>query len=531
MTHIDELSYLRYLDGQLASNRAREVEEHTRACFECSKRYDALKHETAFLRSALLEADEPLPKQFETAPSEELSWAWLSVLGLAGFGMYMLWEWVLTPWWQGLQTVGVGQQTLLSILLFRGLLWEGWSTMAERAIQGLILILLTAVLATMVHWGSRLRRTWSRMMVTLALVAVFPLTASAAEIESDRDHYVLPEGEVIANDLIVVAETVRIAGIIEGDLIAAAQSVTVTGRVGGDVLAAVQKLHVDGRVDGNVRAAAEFIDLKGFIARNVTVVGESVELHADAVVDGSFTSASEKNSLDGQVGRDLIVFAGKSRINGRVGGTARLAGGAISIGPNSEIGGDVRIFAGKDPEISEEANLASEPEIEIFKETPEYASPGAYLWPIVFWAAAFVYGLVIFLVLPRFFFGVLNRMQRYGLSIGIGAAALVAVPVTATIITLTLVGFPVGILLFVAYVAAVYSAQVFVGAWLGRKLLGLPVGKGDAIGRLALGLALIHVVKQVPFVGSLANLAVCLWGLGALTLYFFEPRATETATA
>ena len=531
MTHTDELTYLRYVDGQLASTRARDVEEHTRACFECSKKFEALKHETALLRSVLMEADEPLPKQFETAPSEELSWAWLSVLGLAGFGLYMLWEWVLTPWWQGLQSVGVGEQTLLSILLFRGLLWEGWSTMAERTVQGLMLIILTAVLATVVHWGSRLRRNWTRMMVALAVVFLFPLTTLAAGIETDRDHYVLPEGEVIADDLIVVAETVRIEGTIEGDLIAAAQSVTVTGRVAGDVLVAVQKLHVDGRVGGSVRALAEFIDLKGTVSRNVTVAAERVELHAGAVVDGSFTSCSEKAGLDGHVGRDLIVFAGKSRVNGSIGGTARLAGGAITIGPDSEIGGDVRIFTSKDPEISPEANLASDPEIETIRETPKYARRGTYLWPIVSWAAAFVYGLVIFLVLPRFFAGVLSRIPRYGLSIGIGAAALVAVPVSATMISLTLVGLPVGILAFVAYAAAVYSAQVFVGAWLGRELLGPPVGQGDAIGRLALGLALIHVVKLVPFVGSLADLAVCLWGLGALTLYFVKPQATETVAA
>ncbi len=254
MTHIDELTYLRYLDGQLASTRAREVEEHTRACFECSKIFDALKHEAALLRSVLVEADEPLPKQFETAPSEELSWAWLTVLGLAGFGLYMLWEWVLTPWWQGLQSVGVGEQTLLSILLFRGLLWEGWSTMAERTVQGLMLIILTAVLATVVHWGSRLRRNWTRMMVALAVVFLFPFTTLAAVIETDRDHYVLPEGEVITNDLIVVAETVRIEGTIEGDLIACTQSVTVTGRVTGDVLVAVQKLNVDGRDGGSERS-------------------------------------------------------------------------------------------------------------------------------------------------------------------------------------------------------------------------------------------------------------------------------------
>ena len=61
--------------------------------------------------------------------------------------------------------------------------------------------------------------------------------------------------------------------------------------------------------------------------------------------------------------------------------------------------------------------------------------------------------------------------------------------------------------------------------------MGPPLGQGDAIGKLALGLALIHIVKLVLFVGSLADLAVCLWGLGALTLYFVQPHVTETVAA
>jgi cytoskeletal protein CcmA (bactofilin family) len=531
MNHIDELTYLRYLDGQLGSNRAGEVETHTRDCFACSKMFEALKHETAQLRSALVEADEPLPERFESARTEELSWAWLSVLGLAGFGLYMLWEWVLVPWWEGLQSVGVGQQTFVSVLLFRGLLWEGWSTMAERAVQGLILIILTATLATLVHWGSRLRRTWTRLMVAIAVVLVLPFTAGAAVIETDRENYVLPEGEVIPNDLIVVAETVRIEGTIEGDLIAAAQSVTVTGRVGGDILVAAQKLNVDGRVDGNVRAAAEFHDLSGFIARNVTVFGESVELRPNAEVEGSFTSASEKSSLEGRVGRDLITLAARSQVNGRIGGSARLAGGLLTIGPDAEIAGEVKLYSGEEPKVSPEASLASPPEVEIFEETPKYASPETYLWPIVSWAAAFVFGLVMFLLMPGFFAGVLRGLPRYGVSIGIGAAALVAIPVVAIVVCFTLVGLPVGLLALVLYVAAVYSAQIFVGAWLGQELLGEPSGQADAIGRLALGLALIHVVGLVPYVGKLAGLAVCLWGLGALALYFVQPQPAETAAA
>jgi anti-sigma factor RsiW len=229
MSHVDELTFIRYLDRQLPADKAAELEKHTQGCAACLRMFEGLKHETALLRKALVGADEPLPAQFEPRPSEELSWTWLTLLGLAGFGLYTLWNWILVPWREGLQSIGVGQQTLVSVLLFRGLLWEGWSTMAERAMQGLMFIILTVVLITLVRWSVRLRRSWTRMMIALAVTLLLPVTASAAVIETDIENYVLPAGEVLSNDLIVMAHTVLIEGIVEGDLISLAQSTTVTG--------------------------------------------------------------------------------------------------------------------------------------------------------------------------------------------------------------------------------------------------------------------------------------------------------------
>ena len=525
MNHIDELTYLRHLDGQLSESRSVEVANHASACTACGRLLQALERETALLREALGEADE-LPERFENA-SQELSWAWLSVAGLAVFGWYALWQWVLEPWWNGLQSVGIGRQTLVSVLLFRGLLWEGWTTMADKVFQGLSVILITTVLAATIHWSARLRRTWTRMIIIMAAVLLLPFNARAAVIETDHQSYVLAEGQVIANDLIVMAKTVRIEGTIEGDLIALAQSVTVNGHVAGDVLVAAQRLDVNGRVDGSVRAAGEFHDLNGSIGRNVTVFGEMVQLHAGAEVEGSFTSASESSNLAGRVGRDVIIFAETAELDGAVGGGARLFGERLVIGPHAAIQGEIRIHGAEEPEVSPEANLTTPPEIEPFEEPPTHVTAATFLWRFLAWSAAFVYGMMVFLLAPRFFGSVLQSMPRYGIAIGIGAAALVTIPVLAVIVCLTLVGLPLGLLGLAVYAVAIYSAQVFVGAWLGQRLLGQPTSKGQTIGRLAVGLALIHLVRLIPLVGSVVSLVVSLWGLGALLLGIFRPRRLE----
>jgi cytoskeletal protein CcmA (bactofilin family) len=370
-----------------------------------------------------------------------------------------------------------------------------------------------------------------RMLVALLVALGLSSSASAAVIES-AESYVLPEGGVIDNDLIITAQTVRIEGTIEGDLIAFAQTVSVTGRVGGDVLVFAQRLHVTGHVDGNVRSFGEFHDLEGMIARNVTLFGETVQLHSDAEVSGSFTSASESSTLDGRVGRDLIVFAETTAVNGSVGGNARLAGETVSIGPNADIAGELTIHSGGEPDISADASLSAGPNIERTEDDSSGSSFfGRIVWRFLAWAASFIYGLVVLFLAPRMVPRVVENLSRYGVSIGLGAVALVAIPIAIVVVCLTLVGIPVGLIAAAGYALCVYSAQVFVGSWIGQAMLGKSTTKSEAIRRLALGLAILHIAVLVPVMGGIVRLAVVLWGFGAFILALLGSPRSEIVPA
>src|SRR6185437_10975577 len=82
-----------------------------------------------------------------------------------------------------------------------------------------------------------------------------------------------------------------------------------------------------------------------------------------------------------------------------------------------------------------------------------------------------------------------------------------------------------------AYAIAVYAAQIFVASWLGEKMLGIGSGVGPAIGRLALGLAVLRVLRMVPYVGFFIGVLIAVWGLGALALAIHRSMRTQVATA
>jgi hypothetical protein len=148
---------------------------------------------------------------------------------------------------------------------------------------------------------------------------------------------------------------------------------------------------------------------------------------------------------------------------------------------------------------------------------------------VLLWGASFLFGLALLLAVPGFFFDVAQASKRMGPAVGFGALFLFATPIVAVIACVTIVGLGVGISTILLYIIAIYASQVFVSAWIGEKLLGAGVGVGAAIGRLALGLAILHAVRMLPYVSPLIGLLVTIWGLGALVLALHKQMRPQIA--
>ena len=126
-------------------------------------------------------------------------------------------------------------------------------------------------------------------------------------------------------------------------------------------------------------------------------------------------------------------------------------------------------------DISPQAKLASPPVITITHHDADtsYSSPRYYWHAILLWGASFVFGLVMLLLMPGFFFDAAGACKRIGPAIGFGALFLIALPILAVIVCITIVGIGVGLTALMFWVIAIYAAQVVVGAWLGGTVAGV----------------------------------------------------------
>ena len=531
MTHFDEMTCLLYLEGQLERPRTLELEAHAGECAKCRVLLRALERESRLLAQALVEEDESVPARLLAPPARErVPWAWIMSFGLAAAGAYTFWTGIVEPWRQQLNQAGFGEGGLLTILFFRGAFWKGWGDMANT-IQLLALIALGIVAVGLLrrHW-----RRWTTIAVVMGVVAAalaLPPEAGAAEVKKAQT-FVLSKDQVVKNDLIVTGETIRIDGTVEGDLIVFGKEAEVNGHVTGDFIGLAKFAELDGTVDGNLRIFANRLLVRGSVGKNVSAFAEHIDFKDRSQVSGGMMLFAADTNLEGRLGRDLMGFIRTVMVNGYIGGNAQLRSYRLSIGPSAEIVGKASYTGDHSPEVSPQAKLASPLEVKIVKRRPQYASPRFYWRQLLRYGGAFVFGLVLVLLAPGFFAEVVRSSERVGVSLGLGAVALVTGLILLVVgIVLLIIGVPVGLVATFLFLPAIYAAQTFVGAWLGEKLLGPSMGTEATLGRLALGLLIIRVLGLIPYLGGFVWLAVILWGVGALVLALYTRARPARAVA
>ncbi len=532
MIHFDEMACLLYLEGQLDAARSRELAAHVEECAPCRELLHALESETTLLSSALTEENESIPARLLGEHTRRLpAWAWTLAFGVFAAGVYWLWIDGIGPLFDQFSSAGFGGTDLFSMIVFSGAFWEGWSDIMDAIQIGVVVLL--AIVA--IEWiRRRLRRSAAIAVVVSALLlaVALPQRASAADVRRGRA-ILIPAGDVVHNDLVVIGPSVRIDGTVEGDVIAFTRSLTVTGHVTGDVIAFAGGVAIDGNVDGNVRVMSHSMILEGTTGKNISVIANTLELTSKGNVGGEAIVLATDADLDGKIQRDLLGLFGRGDLEGLIGGEAWIRGGSLEVASTAEIRGPATYEGPQQPIVEAGAKLASPIRTEITQgmRRTRMTTARTAVRAVFGYAALLAVGILLLLIFPGFFRATLREAGSIGLPIGVGALALISGGFLLVLgVLLLFVGVGAGMASVMAYAPVLYVAHIFVGVWLGNRIRGeSPDNTSAIIGRMALGLLILRVVELVPVVGWLVWLAVVLWGTGAVLMGFYRTSRLQSA--
>ena len=344
------------------------------------------------------------------------------------------------------------------------------------------------------------------LLMTFTAVLVLAFNARSGDIVT------IASGEVIDGDLYVAGGTIIIDSTINGDLIAAGRTIMVNGTVNGSIIAAGQTININGEVSHAVRIIGETLNIGGTIGRDLLVAGREF----------SMTSTSE-------IGGDLLLGAGTARIDGLIKGDMNSGVNSLTITSTANIQGKLNYISGKEANIQSGAQIRGT----ITHKLPDVKKgqeAGIGLWWIVIgFLMALVLGIIVVLLAPRRVKAVTESIRTHPwASLGWGAIILVAAPIVALIVCITVIGLPLGLIALVLYAIAIYLTQLFVGLLIGQLIIGAfrrVETKAALVGALALGLAILRLLRLIPFVGFFFGLVTVLFGLGAILVSERKLRA------
>jgi len=354
----------------------------------------------------------------------------------------------------------------------------------------------------------------------VSLLAILLMTFTAVTVLAFDARYgdiiTVASGEVIDSDLYVAGGTIIIDGTINGDLIAAGKIIRVNGPVNGNIIAAGGTVDINGEVTHAVRIIGETLNISGTIGRDLLVAGEEVSLASTA-----------------EIGSDLLLGAGTALIDGLIKGDINSGVESLTIASTASIQGKLTYISENEANIQSGAQIRG-PITHKLPDVKERLAVGTHRLPDVkerltlvgFWGRVIgflmtlVFGIIIVLLAPRRMKAVTESIRtRPWASLGWGVIILIFTPIAAGIVCITIIGLPLGLITLVLYGIAIYLTQLFAGLLIGQLIIGSSKGvetRAALVGALALGLAILSLLRLIPYLDFVIGLATVLFGLGAI---------------
>ena len=515
--HLPELKLLALLDEELSRAEAAAARSHLTRCFSCHRLYEGLRRESDVLRAAA--APEVV---HEREMSRELGWVVAAGLVLS-LGLVAVRRFFTGVGEAAAETPMPDALPVLSDLGFRLLsLLDIQQIGLQIAYGGIVIMTLIGIALA----SGAIRRPRAGVMPLLLAASLpgFGIISAPAEalevIAGDDSRCRIAAEHVVDDDLLLLCDVASVEGAVTGDLYFAGRSLTITGRVDGDVFGFGNDINVDGSVGLSLRGAAETVRITGELGRGLAAAGGQVSVLPGATVGGGIMMAGDRLSVAGAVGGSVLAGGSRLEVNAPIEGDLKFSGEELHLGSDATIAGDARYTGPSEPEREPGA-----PTVEWSEPEPAETS----VWDEVVsiatrWGMGFALGLVLVLLTS----GPLGAMAAIGgRPIGpllLGLLLFVGLPFAAILLAITFIGLPLAFTIGALYLFLLYASRVIAAMVIGQAIMGLASTNVQRIGRIALGLGILVLAVEVPYIGGVVGLLVMFFGLGAFGLWIWRSR-------
>jgi len=331
----------------------------------------------------------------------------------------------------------------------------------------------------------------------------------------------IAEGTV-DGDLTACAQKVQLKGIVRQNFYAAAQLIEVEGEVGSDFIGFAQDIVIDGKVRGGFRGGCASFTLNDTLWGDMVIGAGEVEIAPNAVVYGDIYAGAGEIDIRGQVEGNIIAYVERFKLSGKVTGTVKIVVEEIDFSKGAMIGGNLRYK--REEEFKDDYSQYVAGKIFFTKYVEDDCESCEWIWGLWLFLGSVVIGLLI----CGFFGKWLDKGAEFfshnlGKALGLGFLSFLVLPVAGIILSVTVIGIPLGIILLFLYGLFLYLGWITAAAILGNW--GLKMIKWEKAGWIItgiIGLVVLSILAMIPVLGCLLNFCAMILGLGLILMLLYE---------
>ena len=369
------------------------------------------------------------------------------------------------------------------------------------------------------------RHVRSAHLGVMVLLVAVTLLANRPGAQTDEPALLPPPPE----NYYAAGDRLEIRGPILGDAVLAGRDVEIRQPVDGDVVTAGWRVTLSGAAHDDVRIVARNVRIEAPVDGDVTVAGGDVTIGPAVRVAGRGWVSGSTLRVEGTFARDVRIAGRHVQLGADVAGPVQVVAERVEILPGARLRGP---FTYRSPETAAVAPGAVLDGPVIFKRVDaretRQARATRSVSSLLFGLHVFLTGLLAIALVPQATLDAAATLQRRpGRSLLNGLTLLVALPVAAILLALSILGLPLGVaiaaLYLLALLAGLVTTAVVVGQLEARLIKRTPTGTRASHAMLLLaGVVTLAVLRSLPVVGGFVVFASVLFGFGAVTLLTYR---------
>lgn len=349
----------------------------------------------------------------------------------------------------------------------------------------------------------------------LLLSVLLPSKIEAAQFHFKS--YTLSQEQSIDDDIYAVGEDFKIDGVVNGDVVVLGNTIQLNGTVTGDVYLVGEKINIDATVYGNTFVFGNNTSIEGTLAESTYIMTSILNYNADTQKDlfGFFLESSMK----GTIGDDLRIVGFRSNIESIVRGDAILLGDGHTVN-DMNVTGDI-FYNTTLKDIAKSQGVDIDDGINVDMPTLKRNLKFNLSIILINFLSMLLVGFVLITLTPVKSIEIRKRITDSTTdllsSLGIGFLAAVIIPLPLLILSFSVIGTPLALLITGLLSFLFIFGKVWVELAFGKEVLELfGVKEYRPFKSFLIGRVITVLITLIPVVGGFYSSIVGLLALGAI---------------